>query len=404
MNFIFSTIMLMALFLGGCNSSNDSVPVPPTPTIVSLHVTPKAETLDVGTTQTYTAWAELSDDEYEDVSDQVTWSLADNTGAVVFDQMNPAQARAAVVGSDFVVATLGTLTTTGSQRAGVTVVEDTLVSITVTPNDAELILELTAQYTATGTYAGGGEQDLTDESTWTSANTGFITIDTNGLASPVAVGNTTITASFDGQTGNTTVGVTDPGNVDHIVIEPEGYNFIAGTRKQFKAIAHFSDTSEPDLDVTKDCNWSSDDTNLVFPVLGSTIKGNFQASADLTGATNITAELSNNITTTIRVTVDEDYKVIINRTEIVPEEHTLRVGESKIFIVDAITQDSVKITISNEPGHTFTVDNDDFLVIGNTPADNGKATGRSVGTATITSTFEYEGQVFVTHAEVIITP
>jgi len=330
------------------------------------------------------------------------WSC--NTGVVIFDQSNPSEARADTVGTDFVVATLGTLTTSGSERAGITVVDDILESIEVSPVDIELILPLTHQYIATGTFTGGRQQDLTDESSWTSDDTGVLTIDDVGLASPVAVGNTSITASFGGQAAVTTVGVTNPGGVDHIVIEPEGFNFIAGTRKQFKAIAHFSDTTEPELEVTKDCLWLSEDSNLVFPVQGSNRKGNYESSTQLTGATNITAELGNNITAAIRVTVEEDYNDVINRTEIRPDNDVLSVGDTRIFTVDAFTQDGGIVTINKEPGHTFTVDKEAVLSIGNTPDDNGKAIAKSGGTAIITSTFVYEGQTFVAHATVIVNP
>ena len=46
--------VLMTLFLGGCSNSSNSTP--PAPTIESLDVTPKAETLDIGTTQKLRQW------------------------------------------------------------------------------------------------------------------------------------------------------------------------------------------------------------------------------------------------------------------------------------------------------------------------------------------------------------
>lgn len=237
-NIICSSLIFLALFLVGCDNSNDPAPPPPAPTIESLDVTPKAETLDVGTTQKYTVLAKYSDNSYEDVSDQVTWSLANDNGSIIFDQADPSIARAAAVGTDFVVATLGAITTEDAQRAEVTVVDDTLVSIEITGGDSDLILGVNHQFNATGTYSGGRTQDLTEETDWTSGNTGFITISSSGLASPLAEGNTTITASFDGQTDIASVSINDPNKIDYIVITPEGYDFLTGELKQFSALAY----------------------------------------------------------------------------------------------------------------------------------------------------------------------
>jgi len=400
-NIICSSLIFLALFLVGCDNSNDPAPPPPAPTIESLDVTPKAETLDVGTTQKYTVLAKYSDNSYEDVSDQVTWSLANDNGSIIFDQADPSIARAAAVGTDFVVATLGAITTEDAQRAEVTVVDDTLVSIEITGGDSDLILGVNHQFNATGTYSGGRTQDLTEETDWTSGNTGFITISSSGLASPLAEGNTTITASFDGQTDIASVSINDPNKIDYIVITPEGYDFLTGELKQFSALAYFADPTKESEIITNDCLWISSDTAIVAEVVGVNARpGNFVAK-DIAGDATITASLNINLDTTINVSVE---KPSVNRIVITPKTASLSVGEDKLFITDAVDQDGRLHTINTNPDQEYTVDDPSILSIANDPDNAGMARALSTGQAIITSTFVYEGETFTTHAVVTVTP
>ncbi|MFV2057762.1 MAG: hypothetical protein ACC707_14950 [Thiohalomonadales bacterium] len=393
MKIIFTTGMLMATILMGCSSSDDPPAGSPTPTIESLDVIPKAQTLDVGTTQKYEAWAKYSDGRFVDVSDQVAWTFVNNNGVIAFDQPDRSEARAAVEGNETIIATLGAITTTATESADVTVVNDILTSITVTPVNKELILNVTHQYIATGTYPGGRTQDLTEESDWTSGDNGVTTISEVGLASPVSVGRTTITASYDGQTGTTNVGITDPGKVDAIIIRPEGYDFLVGSRQQFRAYAQFADTSKGEEEVTKDCTWISEDLNLVYPVGFPNAKaGYFESSNVSTGGTNLTCEFSIKLKSTIVVTV---LNPTIVRIEISPKiVESLKVGNTRQFTVVAVDPDGNERIVSDHPDHTYTVDDPTYLSISNNPDYNGVARGLAAGQATITSTFTFAGEAF----------
>lgn len=397
-NILLSSFVFMALFLGGCGNSNDSTPAP---TIESLDVTPKAETLDIGTTQKYTAFAKYSDNSYEDVSDQVTWSLANDNGSIIFDQADPSIARAAAVGTDFVVATLGALTATDFQRAEVTVVDDALISIMITPEKSDLLIGVDHQFTATGTYSDGRTQDLTEESEWTSGNTNFVTISGDGLASPVAEGLTTISAGFDGQADIVTVSVNDPNKVDHIIITPEGYEFLTGDLKQFNAYAYFVDPTKEIENITKQCTWESSDTSLVALVLGVNARDGYFEAKDRVGDATITATYNINHDSTINVTVE---KPGVSGIVITPSVATLSVGEDALFITYAIDQDGKLHNINTNPDQVYTVDDPSIVSIANDPDHSGMATALSVGQVVITSTFGYEGETHTTHAVATVTP
>src|SRR6266702_2833682 len=78
----------------------------------------------------------------------------------------------------------------------------TLVSIGVTPANPNLPQGLTRQFTATGTYSDIRTQDLTTQVAWSSSAAGVATISnaggSQGLATSVAAGTTTITATLGG--------------------------------------------------------------------------------------------------------------------------------------------------------------------------------------------------------------
>ena len=83
----------------------------------------------------------------------------------------------------------------------------TLVSISISPVNPSITEGDTQQFTATGTYSDTTEQVLTSV-TWSSSNSDIATIDTNGLASSVIAGSTTIKAISGGSDDTTILTVT----------------------------------------------------------------------------------------------------------------------------------------------------------------------------------------------------
>ncbi len=79
----------------------------------------------------------------------------------------------------------------------------TLTSITVAPANATVAVGATQQYTATGTYSDSSTQNLTSQVTWASSNTTAATISSTGLATAVAAGSATISATLGSVSGST---------------------------------------------------------------------------------------------------------------------------------------------------------------------------------------------------------
>src|SRR5260370_1828368 len=73
-----------------------------------------------------------------------------------------------------------------------------LQSITITPFNPTKIVGGTQQFTAIGHYSDTSTQDITTSVTWSSSAIGVATIgSTTGLATTVAAGVTTITATLN---------------------------------------------------------------------------------------------------------------------------------------------------------------------------------------------------------------
>jgi hypothetical protein len=72
----------------------------------------------------------------------------------------------------------------------------TLQSIVVTPATPTIQAGLTQQFIATGTYSDASTHDVTGQVTWSSSNSNVASVNTSGLATAIAGGSTSISASL----------------------------------------------------------------------------------------------------------------------------------------------------------------------------------------------------------------
>ena len=106
-----------------------------------------------------------------------------------------------------------------------------LISIAVSPANPSVQAGATEQFHATGTFTGGKTQDITKTVTWSSSATSVATISntvgTQGLATAVAAGVTTIKATHIGISASTTLTVTAPPPLARVYVvfpPPSGVN------------------------------------------------------------------------------------------------------------------------------------------------------------------------------------
>jgi hypothetical protein len=139
---------------------------------------------------------------------------------------------------------------------------------------------LTDQFTATGNFSDGTQQNLTLLAAWSSSNTTQATITATGLATGLVPGTPTITASYAGITSSPfTLTVTPPLLVS-IAVTSSTPAVVAGFTDRFTAMGTFSDGSVKD--VTSTVTWSSSTT-------AANINASGLATGMSAGVTTITA-------------------------------------------------------------------------------------------------------------------
>jgi hypothetical protein len=170
--------------------------------LVSIAVTPANPSIAKGATRQFNATGTYSDGSTLDLTSSATWASSNGAVATV---TATGLATGAAQGNSQISA--GSAGVTGSTT--LTVGAAVLVSIAVTPANQTVKAGALIQYVATGTYSDGSTQNLTNSVTWTSSNTGAVTIASGGLATTVKAGTATISATSGSVAGNTSLTVSN---------------------------------------------------------------------------------------------------------------------------------------------------------------------------------------------------
>ena len=384
--FSFGTVMILALFMAGCDNSNDPAP---TPQIVEIQVEPVASTLDVGTSEHYQAFATDDAGNVTDVSDQVVWSLQDGNGTVMLNTDSPGLALAVQIGTDNIVATLGELSSTGR----VTVVESELLVYVVTPKDAHLLSGTEEIFTVKGAYADGHQQDLTEDSAWESNDPGVVSITDDGIATAGLQGTATITASFEGKsdTGNVVVHT----DLESVRVTPQLAKQFLGNLQAFVATAVFTDGSE-DI-ITYDVIWRSDDTAVAAPTLGAGLYKATHVGEALISAKPVGYPESEGATMIVG-------EIIMSHIIMTPNDETVTVGDTIKYRTSAVDTSGMEYPLNDNPDQSYQVRNPSIAYISNIPGNEGELQGLNAGKTQVISTFEHEGIVYSTSTDVTVVP
>lgn len=242
-------------------------------TLTSIFVTPANSSLPAQIPQQFTATGTYSDSTAHDVTSLVTWNSSNTVVATI---SSSGLVTPVAVGTTTITATTGGI----SGNTNLTVTSATLSSIAVAPADINLAVQLTQQFVATGTFSDSTTHDLTSLVAWNSSAPTVAAISATGLATAVAQGKTTITATLGGISGTTTITVTS-GMLTSISITPPTPSIKVGTTQPFAVTGTFSDGSSSDI--TSLVAWNSSNTSV------ASINSNGLATAVAVGTTTISA-------------------------------------------------------------------------------------------------------------------
>ena len=241
----------------------------------------------------------------------------------------------------------------GGGGGGMSAVAPTIRSIEITPNNPQIAAGTSAQLVATAIFSDGSHQDVTSNVTWTSSNEQAATV-SNGLATGLTAGSTTISASTASTIGQTTLAVT-PATLMAIEVTPPNPSVAKGSNTRFKATGVFSDRSTQDL--TSQVNWVS--SNPAVATVTNAAGSAGMATATGTGATHINASLNGITSAAAMLTVTAATLVSI---QVTPPSPSIANGLSRQFAAvgtysDNSTQDlTAMVTWSSSDTNVATID------------------------------------------------
>lgn len=214
-----------------------------------------------------------------------------------------------------------TITVTGSPA-------EPAAKVAITPSTLTVAAPgLTGQFQAMATSTAGAQTDVTQSATWTSSNANVASINASGLATAIAQGTTTITATAtnpDGTKASSTATFTVTSSTPEPII---GLQILPGTvtvaspgqSSQLLAMATAGGTGNQ-FDVTSKVKWTSANTSV------ATISASGVATATGQGTATITAVATNpdgsvitgSATFTVSSTTNEPVaKIQINPTTVI---------------------------------------------------------------------------------------
>lgn len=322
--------------------------------------------------------ATFADGRSQDVSAQVQWTVVDELGraapaATLLPGPIPGLVAVENPGKFRVRATLaGQVVETSLE-----VTTATLTWVSISPIEPLIALGTNQQFTLTGRFSDGTQQDVTALAAWslkTMVGTGVAVIDSSGLATSKAAGIVSVAGRYKSKTATTTLQVTAAAPVTLKVL-PAGPSVAKGTSLQFAAQAVFSDGTTQD--VTALAVWSVQD---VVGTGVAQIDPSGDALGHSLGQATVSAQYSGLLaSTTMTVTA-----AVANSISVAPATASVPRGMTKQFAATAHFTDGSSRDVTAMAAWTAS----DVSGTGVASVDaHGVATGKAAGTANIAAAY-----------------
>lgn len=355
--------------LGVISSPTASLSVIAAPvTITSIVLSPSTQSTPKGLAVPYTATAFYSNLTNANISSSVTWKTSNPTVATI---SSSGIATSLAVGTTTITATVivGSAAVS-SNSVSLTVNAPALTSITITPTAATVAKGLNTSFTAQGTYSDGTTADISNLVTWLSANTTISTINSTGVATGVANGSTTVTASLSGISSLTAAFTVTSASIVSITVSPTTFSTPKGTPVTYTAQATYTDGTISN--VSGSVTWTSSSNTV------ATINSSGIAASLAVGTTTITAStiVGGNVLSSngaaLTVAAPALTAITIN-----PTTATVAKGLNTNFTAQGAYTDGTTSNLTSQV--TWSSGNTSIATINST----GVATGLSVGSATV---------------------
>ena len=194
----------------------------------------------------------------------------------------------------------------------------TLALVELAPATTSVSVGDSASLVATGRYADGSTDDLTDSVEWSSDDSGVAKVADGGVVDAVGPGTVVITADKDGVTGMARITV-QPADAELIslALTPQRDTLTPNETLELTATGTYDDGTSVDL--TDAASWTTSNEDVAASDAGL-------VTASAPGTTTITATVEGT-SGTARITVEHQVAQLTS-LEIAPDEQTLALGDT----------------------------------------------------------------------------
>lgn len=332
----------------------------------ALQVIPPTASLPKGAKLQFQAIATFSDNSSQDVTSQVNWNSSDISVATI--DLNGEATAFSEGGSDISANFLGVT----SNTVLLVVTNATVSSIQVVLNggSGNLAKGSSVQFNAQAVLSDGSTLDVSSQAAWFSSDQTKVTINAQGLATGIAVGTSTISASLNGVTSAGTVLTVTNATVTQIQITPPSLTLAKGTKGKLTAIATYSDNSTQDI--SSQVVWNSSNIGVATINLSGEVSAVSNGSATLTGS--VGAVTSNGVSLSVT-------NASVNQIDLSATASTLAAGTKAQLTAVASYSDGSSQNIT--PLVSWSSSDSDVATV----STSGEVTAVSPGTAVITGSF-----------------
>ena len=356
--------------LSGITSPTDTLTVTAA-ALTTIAVAPVNPSVAKGLTEQFTATGTFTDGSTANLTTQVTWTSGTTSVATISNAAGTqGLASTLATGTTAITASMSGIT---SPADTLTVTPGALVSIALSPTGPTVAKGLTQQFTATGTYTDGSSAEVTTQVAWVSGTTSVVAISNTAgsqeLATTLATGTSSISATLDGVTGSTVLTVS-AAVLQSIALTPASPSIAKGETEQFTATGTYSDKSTQDL--TSQVTWLSATSSV------ATITSAGLATGVATGTSTVSAAL-NGITGSTVLTVSPAALLSIAVT---PDKPFVPNGNTEQFTATGTFSDQSTEDLTSQV--TWTSSDTTWATINSA----GLATAVSAGPVTISAVFD----------------
>ncbi len=199
-------ISLILIFTGcGGGGSTDSSPdiddqIPSDIELIQIEIDSPETNIAAGYSIQISATGIFSDGSQQNITESVTWESSDINLASINNESGSKGLMMGITAGDTVTISATDPTTSLTDETELTITMAVLESISISPIDASISLGDIKEYTSTGTFSDGSQQNITGSVTWTSSNNDVTTISNDppntGKATSLNEGTVTITATY----------------------------------------------------------------------------------------------------------------------------------------------------------------------------------------------------------------